>query len=222
MYIIREFSEFEYQRLTNVDGGNASSTYVKDPHLSYNEPFRAIDLGKEALLRFNAVMNKIMGDNALYNKNIGQLRDIENISDLIVQRVTNKDGVNIDIFISFKYHDTNYFGVIRNFNTYKPKFNSELYNTQVFTIEQKIKIEGILIKALTKFFMMDKGFYITLKPFEVFNTKTGNILVLPNIAKIEILSASEDMILIDYNGTNYKVSGINYYYLNYFLTKLED
>lgn len=220
MRLILEFSEFEYQRLSNTDGYNNTAYWVRDPHISYNDPSRAIDLGKESLLRFNAVMNKIMLDNSLYSPKTGLNKDIERISDLIIQRVINTDGVNIDIFISYKYDNTEYYGVIRNYNTYKPKFETELYQNIYCSIEQRIKIEGILIKAINMFLMMDKGDYITLKDIEVKNKLTGNILVLPSDSKITLINSTDNEIYINFNDKVYVINGINYYYLNYFLTKL--
>lgn len=220
MRIILEFSEFEHERLTNVDGGKSSANWIADPHLSYNAPFRAIDLGKEALLRFNAVMNSIMMDNTLYNSKTGMVKDIERISDLCIQRVINVDGVNIDIFISFKYDTTEYYGVIRKYNSFKPKFESELYHNLSFTIEQKIKIEGIMIKAINSFLMIHKGLFITIKEIEVKNKNTGNILVLPKNSKVEILNSTDNEIFILYKSNQYVVNGITYYYLNYYLNEL--
>lgn len=208
---ILEYSEFELQ-----SNGTPTNYFVKDPQLSY-DPFSSFVADtRSANLMLNQIVKGILDTNDFFDLRSNTVVNIFSLKDLKILRMYYNDHVNLDVYINFGFEDETYFGVIKNFNHENFKFETELFNSNYISKEFKIKIGGLIVKAIKKWLNAESGNYIALKDFRAINIISGKDIILKTGTLIKVTLSTDNEIFFEFNEIEYRISGIDYYYFNYF------
>ena len=109
------------------------------------------------------------------------VEDLDDYENIKILRMNENNQMKLDIFISFDFKESEYFGVFKNFNTdfNKPTFVSELYESREFgyiDYSYQLKLENYLFKVLSNWFIPKKGFYKNLKENNILRTEFGGTI----------------------------------------------
>jgi len=238
--LISEGSEFlQYQfgiEPMGTAGGGGNFQFAQDPSSSYynyqDSPFTDFYSRQSGLVaNLNQITKNVRKQSDLIYKDANAfLEDINLYKNIKILRIFENNNLKLDIFLSFKYNDNEYFGAIKNFNgVIKPKFESELFYTPEyqyrFDNEYKLKLSNFFIKKLEKWFIPEKGLYKNLKPENRVKDNMGKLYEMKSDQTIEVLGYNispdnKPFILIKLNEHIYHVENNDYYYFKWRFEKL--
>ncbi len=220
--LIKEFNEFNAQRM----GSDSSpmAMHVDNPELSMDVFDKHADNIRSANIRLNGILNVLATSGGIFNFRKDKAEDGLDIRDLKILRIYPSNDINLDVYISFVISDTEYYGVIKNFMDENPTVYSEAFrDPQMFASKEwVIKIKGILIKSIKKWMIVEPGKYQSLKDIKCTSENTGELVEVKVKTKFDVIRNYDfDRIIININGTTCIVSGVNFYYFNYWFKKID-
>lgn len=220
MYIIKEYSEFSFQRM-NSDS-TPMAMHVDNPNLSFDAFDKHIDNVRSSIMRLNSILNTLSSTGGIYKMGMSKISDGLDIKDLKILRIFQSNDIDIDVYISFYLLDKEYYGVIKNFLSNNAVLDTEAFrDTYLFpSKEWKIRISGLLIKAIRKWMRPSVGNYKCLKTIYCTSYETGEFTEIPKGTIIEYIRTIDNLKhVIGINDTRYILKGENFYYFNYFFSK---
>lgn len=217
-YLIREFTEFNLQRL-NPDN-MPMAMHVNNPELSQDAYDRHVDHIRQMNFRLNNLLNTIGSTNNVYNLKQDSPIDGLAISNLKILRTVNKDSVEIDLYISFMFNDKEYYGEIKDF-VHNPRLESEVFTDPDLYLTKAwvIKIKGLIVKVIKQWMNIQRGKYTALKDIQSVDTETGNLIIIKEDTPIIVLRSLKDSIIAQYDNKKVEISGLNFYFFNYYFKK---
>lgn len=222
-YLIKEFSEFNLQRM-NPDSARAS-VQVDDPSLSTNAFDKHQDKIRQALSRIGDITKSVYGSPSLTTlKGILSLKE-QDLSNLRIKRVIKSEGLNYNVYITFKIGENEYWGVVKNMFT-NPEIKSEAFSDRanlVLSDEWVVKTKGIIIKLLKRWFMPQFGKYKLLDDdIRCFSLDTGKLLNLKKGSEVEVLKSYDNQIVFEFGGEKYSLKGDDFVYFNWRFSQILD
>jgi len=238
--LIKEGSEFQQYQFgiepMNTAGGGGNYAFAQDPRMSYNiqdSPYTDFYARQSGLVaNLNQLVKNVRGQTDLIYKDTNAfLEDLNLFKNFKILRIFENNSLKLDIFLSFKYDDNEYFGAFRNFNgLIRPKFESEVFYEPEyqyrFDSAYKLKLGNFFYKKLEKWFIPDKGFYKNLKPDNRLKDDMGKIYEMKNEQVVEVLgynltSDNKPYVITKVKDKTYHIDHNDYYYFKWRFEKLK-
>ena len=216
-YLIREFSEFDLQRF-----GETPTAQAEDPDLSHGAFDKHIDNIRISNVRLNTILNTVKASsNNIYNSKKDSILDGMDITDLKILRMFPNNEIDLDVYISFKLDDKEYFGVIQKFIT-QPKVSTEAFTDPDLhtTKEWAIKTKGTLIKVIKNWMNIPPSKWVALKDIQCTDVNTGGFVLIAKDTPIKVMRTLDNTIIVSHNDTVCELKGMNFYYFNYWFEKV--
>lgn len=216
---IYEFTQFMN---TNGQDSNLQGMFVTDPAVTFDPYNKHLIDNVAANKMLMDTMKSLMNTSDFFDRFFSsQSENFFHIDELKIQRIS-KSNFNIDLYFSFIFNEEEYFGYVKNYNTPNPIIKCELYTkySRIFTKEFGIKFNGMLLKAFNSFFLIKNGKYQVLKSVPIIDVISGDISYTKVYSVIQVINCSKDTIFIEINSKTYKISNLDYYYFNYFFSKI--
>jgi hypothetical protein len=214
-YLIKEFSEFNYQRMTSDNA--IPGIQADDPQLSINAFDKHQDMVRQAISRLGDIKNSMYGSNSYKSLKSKLSLEDQEIKELKIIRITKSEGLNYDAYITFVIGENEYWGVIKNILT-NPDLKSEVFKDfdLLQTQEWIIKIKGTIIKVIKNWLKPQFGkFKLIGDEINCYSNETGKLLKLPSESEIEVLKSYDDQIIFKYGSDQYSLKGDNFIYFNW-------
>lgn len=240
--LIKEGSEFlQYQfgiEPMGTQGGGGQYAFAQDPTSSYynyqDSPYTDFYARQSGLVdNLDRLIKSLRGQtDFIYKDNNPFLEDIDNFNNIKILRIFENNNLKLDIYLSFKYNDDEFFGVFRNFNGLaKPKFESELFHDAGYQYrfdgEYKLKLGNYFYTKLKKWFIPENGLYKNLKPDNRVRDSIGKLYEMNSNQIVEVLGYNMDSnnkpyINIKIKDSTYQIQGNDYYYFKWRFEKLNN
>ena len=234
-----EFMQYQFGiEPMGTQGGGGQYAFAQDPHMSYNgyqdSPYSDFYARQSGLVaNLNSIMKGIRTQSDLIYKDSNPfLEDINLFKNIKILRMFENNNLKLDIFLSFKYDENEYFGAFKNFNAMaKPRFESELFFEPEyqyrFNPEYKLKLGNFFYKKLEKWFIPEKGFYKNLKPDNRIKDTMGKLYEMKSDQVLEVLgynmsADNRPYVIIKYKGETYHVESNDYYFFKWRFEKLNE
>lgn len=220
--LIKEFNEFNLQRMNSDNIPMAM--HVDNPQLSMDAFDKHIDNVRSSNMRLNGILNTLSNSGGVFNFRKDKMEDGLDITNLKILRMYPSNDINLDIYISFNVSGTEYYGVIKNFMDESPVVYSEAFrDPHMFASKEwTIKVKGLLIKTIEQWMIVEPGKYQALKSVECTTEDTGELVELKVRTKFEVIRNYDyNKIIININGTDCALTGMNFFYFNYWFKKLD-
>lgn len=220
--LIKEFTEFNAQRMGS--DSIPMAMHVDNPELSMDSFDKNMDNIRSSSIRLNGILNTLSNTGGVFNVNKDRVEDGLNIKSLKILRMYVSNDINLDIFISFVIFDKEYYGVIKNFMDDAPVVHSEAFRDPRILASREwiIKVKGLLIKAIRQWMIVEPGKYQSLKNIECIKEDTGEFVELKEKTKFDVIRNFDDTkIIINVNGTDCSLSGMNFFYFNYWFKRID-
>jgi hypothetical protein len=159
------------------------------------------------------------------------LEDVSMYTDLTILRINENENLTLDVYISFKFDNNEYFGVFKKFNWIdRGSLKTDLYtDTEYRYIDEtyQIKLDNYLYQILVNWFKPKQTKYISLKENLSVRDNMGSKFLLPKDSIIEVISANVDkdsnsFIKFNYAGEKYVINKNDYYYFNYWFDEYDE
>lgn len=220
---------YKFDEYTLLNENNFSfNNQANDPTLSSDASNRNTMDMKNSVYRLTSLIRTMIDVGAIDMGGNDTFADIDKIEEFKLLRMCKNSQMLLNVYVTFVIEDIEYWGVFEDFGgAYKYIFKSEAHNNPEFSKNFLMKLEGILMKALTKFYTPKKGMYKTITSVVV-QDKYGvkHTLDVNKSVKIEnvILDNSDSFIQLDAKtgrNTNetFYIKGLDYYYFNYRFTE---
>lgn len=218
-YLIREFTEFNLQRM-NSDS-TQMATHVDNPSLASDAFDRHVDALNQANLKLNTILKGI-SPNQVYQRGSISPVNVFELENVTIQRIFKRNEVDLDIHMTFVLGEKEYFATIESF-IFEPKLKSEILNDSDIHLhkEAKIKLEGLLIKLIKQWMVIKRGEYKALEDIKCISYDSGEQIVIKKNSVIKVYRTIHDAIVIDYTGIKCKIQGMNYFFFNYYFERLQ-
>jgi len=159
---ILKFEEFSI--IENAAGGYPqSSVYnsqANDSSLSADATDRFDMHMKNSIFRLTSIIRTMIDNDGIQIGHNADFSDIEKITELKILRMFKNISLLLDIYISFVIDDKEYYGVFTNYGSIRKSiFKSEVIQNPEYNKNFIMKLEGLLLKALSRFFTPKKGMY---------------------------------------------------------------
>lgn len=216
-YIITENNEFQTQNM-NPDS-SVAAVNVNDPTLSLNFADTQVNLVRQAQAKLSGILTSLKFDQKLSSPR--NLPDQE-ITELKVTRIYTSSNIHFNIYISFTINEIEYSGKVVNFGSIDPQVTSEAFRdiqNLVVSKEWLIRTKGMILKALRMWLTPDAGNWISLKEVRVVNIRSGEEKFIPKNSVVNVVRSYELKNIISYCGETYQISGLGYFYFNYWFIK---
>ncbi len=212
--------------LSALDSINSKgSIEPKDPNLSFDPYDKNKSDIKNGFDRISSIMKDVFNTTSF---NFGQHFE-ENIEDLTIVKLYKNNNNSLDMYIKFIFMDELFYASFKNWLSTNNNYSFHSMITELPTFkynkENLNKLIGILLRVLTEWFSPIEGdTYKVLKDVKTY-TQLGSIFTLPQGAEIIVDTVlSQEMnpsIYIEYNGSIYSITGLDYYYFNYWFDNKE-
>lgn len=150
--------------------------------------------------------------------------DVIELSNIIIQKIVPSDGgIGINIYLSFDFQKTNFFG-----NFFKYGINDVTGNVLIcqplkdtLAEENWIKVQGKLRNILEKWFQPKSGVYkCTVKEVIIYN-QYGQIGRIKQDDIIEVIKSDKEKIQLNVNNDKWFVKTPTYWWFNYYFTLIK-
>jgi hypothetical protein len=159
------------------------------------------------------------------------VNDIEFYENLKILRLIENESNYLDVFISFEFNETEYFGVYKNFNRpyLKAKLQCELYKEQQYNYingEYQLKLSNYLRKILNNWFIPKSGIWKNLKEGYLIKDEMGTKTPLKENRFVDVKGYNIDennnpYIVIEFKNEEYTIGENSYYWFKWYCEKLE-
>lgn len=242
---ISESSEFnQYQMGSEVQTPfGPGYGFASDPSLSIysddNRPYvdqyaRSAGSTNKLMQMGNKALLNLFNDTRFNRKNDMFLEDSSEYKDIKILRIVENRLMKLDVYISFKFYDREYFGSFKNFNgLIKPPLFTcpELFFQQTeypyIDKEYFLKLNNFLYKKLLKWFKPKTGLYVNLKENNTIIDELGNLFFLKKGKIVEVLGQNEDQnndlyIILKIENKKFRIEKNNYYWFNWRFEKANE
>lgn len=219
--LILEFTEFNAQRL-NPDSAQMA-VQVDDPTLSVNAFDKHEDAIRSGVSKINNILNSLSNTSSFRALKSKLGLESQNIENLKIQRIIKVNELNYRIYLAFVIDDEQYFGFIENILDREPQFKSEVFKDTdlIQTKEWIIRIKGLIIKTIKKWFMPDPGRYKLINDYIIcYSIETGKMARIEKNSEIEVIKSYDNKITIKYENDLYQLINDNYIYFNWWFEKI--
>jgi len=211
-----EFQQFQFGiEPMGTQGGGGQYAFAQDPRMSYNgyqdSPFTDFYARQSGLVaNLNSIMKGIRTQSDLIYKDSNPfLEDINLFKNIKILRMFENNNLKLDIFLSFKYDENEYFGAFKNFNAMaKPRFESELF----FEPEYQYRFNPEYKLKLGNFFYKD-----TMG--KLYEMKSDQVL---EVLGYNMSADNRPYVIIKYKGETYHVESNDYYFFKWRFEKLNE
>jgi len=238
--LIKEGSEFQQYQFgiepMGTAGGGGQYAFAQDPSSSYynyqDSPYTDFYARQSGLVaNLNQIVKNVRNQTDLIYKDPDSfLEDINLYKNFKILRIFENNNLKLDLFLSFEYDNSEYFGSFRNFNgIIKPKFESELFYEQEyqyrFDSEYKLKIGNFFYKKLEKWFIPEKGLYKNMKNENRVKDTMGKLYEMNADQIVEVLgynmnNDNKPYVIIKLKDKTYHVENNDYYYFKWRFDKI--
>lgn len=171
--------------------------------------------------RLASIINKMnINPFAQLNKGIDYFQeDIDEISDIIILKTVINKSNDIDVFISFKLEEDEYYGVFKNFNKDKIDFKCELF-TDVergyADMSYRLKFSNLFFKIISNWYNIKKSEYTALTDIILYDYILSPITVKKG-QKLKVIDCDipKKEIIVLYKDNRYTLRGNDCYYFKY-------
>ena len=234
---IKESSEFnQYQQGLDYAVSTMGPGYgfASDPSLSIYSPDSNpyVDMYARGAGTTNKLMQMTkqifsdMDDHIFTRRNDRFLLDIDEYKNIKILRIAENENMKLNVFISFDFMDSEFFGVYRNFNAAynKPRLESELFsNPQNAYMDKEyyLKLNQYLYRKVSNFFIPEPGLYRNLKNNNIVkNDEMGSLFYLKEGKIVDVLGYNMDengdpFIVLKFGDKKFNITGNNYYYFKW-------
>lgn len=232
---LNEGSEFmQYQfgiEPYGTAGGGGAYQFAQDPRASYfnyqDSPYTDFYVRQSGLVaNLNQLMKNFRTDSDIITRDADPfMEDIKEYTNLKILRIFENNNLKLNVFISFDFDGTEYYGVYKNFNGItRPKLESEIYynpNLQErFSNEYALKLSNFFYKKLERWFIPKKGFYKNLKENNRLKDSMGQLYEMRRDQIVEVLGYNfttdkRPYVNVKIKGKTYKVSDNDYYFFKW-------
>lgn len=240
--LLKEGSEFlQYQfgiEPFGTQGGGGQYAFAQDPSSSYynyqDSPYTDFYARQAGLVsNLDRIMKNLRGEtDAIYKDKNAFLEDINLFKNLKILRIFENTRLKLDVFISFKYNENEYFGAYRNFNWItKPILETELFYDPTyqyrFDKEYKLKLGNFFYKKLKEWFIPEKGYYKSLQDGNRLKDNMGKLYEVNNNKTVEVLGynlspENNPYIVVKIQDKTYHIENNDYYFFKWRYEKLND
>jgi len=234
-----EFQQFQFGiEPMGTQGGGGQFAFAQDPSSSYynyqDSPYTDFYARQSGLVNnLDRVMKQVRGqDGMIYKETNPFLEDINLYKNFKILRMFENNNLKLDVFLSYEYNESEFFGVIKNFNgLLKPKFESELFYEPEyqyrFDSEYKLRLSNFFYKKLEKWFIPEKGMYKNLKEDNKLKDKMGKLYEMQTNKVIEVLGYNTSAnntpyVILKCKGDTYHVENNDYYFFKWRFEKLNE
>lgn len=209
---------------TDLSHTNSGSEQPVDKDLSFDEYDRHKNNLKDKVNRFVSIGKSVFTTGS-FNFGFDFISEIE---DLYIVKIYPNNNGTLDIYIRFTLEEDIFYGKFEGWGGIdKAEFKSRILFMPIINgyKDNKYKLIGLFEDALNKWFRpKDSCYYRTLKKVSVYD-RIGRIYDIDEggLVKIEdvIIQDNKPTIYINYNDTVYTLSGLNYFYFNWWF-KMEE
>jgi hypothetical protein len=220
--LILEFSEFNAQRL-NPDSAQMA-IHVDNPQLSVNAFDKHEDAIRSGVSRINNILHSLSNTASFRALKSKLALEDQKITNLKVLRISNRDYVNWDFYISFVISEEEYYGVVTNLTSKNPEFTSEVFKDfdLIQTPEWVIRIKGLIIKTLKEWLRPEEGVYKLLNDEIIcYSQDLAKMIKLTKGTDVEVTNTFENKIVIRYKNDYCILQNSNFIYFNYWFEKID-
>jgi len=220
--LIKEFNEFNLQRMGQDN--TPMAVHVDNPQLSTDAFDKHVDNIRSSNVRLNGILNVLSNSGGVFNFRKDKMEDGLDITNLKILRMYPNNDINLDVYISFIISNIEYYGVIKNFMDETPQVHSEAFrDPKVFASKEWIiKVKGLLIKTIRQWLNVEPGKYQALKSVQCTTEDTGELVEIKMNTKFDVLMNYDySKIVVDINSINCILTGMNFFYFNYWFKKIE-
>jgi len=215
---------YKFEEYATLEHGGGYNNQANDYSLS-SDPSDRHEMGlKNSIFRLTSIVRNMIDSGSIQVGQNADFSDIENITEFKILRMYKNINMLIDIYVTFVVDDYEYWGVFKNYGGIaKADFKSEAHQDPDFTKNFLMKLEGLLLKALSRFFTPKKGMYKALTEVVV-QDKYGikHTIDKDKAIKVEDVMYDEEDSYIQLDvktGRNdnetFYIKNIDYYYFNY-------
>jgi len=229
IYKFEEFALLENggPAFSTAGGYPQSSVYnhqVNDYSLSSDPSDRYEMNMKSGIFRLTSIVRTIIDNGAIQVGFGSDFSEIEKITSLKILRIFKNDNTLLNIYLTFVIDDHEYYGVFENYGgVRKPLFKSEVQRDPDYNKNFLMKLEGLILKALKRFFTPEKGMYKALTDVVVQDKYGVKHTIEKNKSlKVEdVISDEEDSyIQMDVKtgrktNETFFLKGMDYFFFNY-------
>jgi len=224
-----EFGQYQFGIEPNTLGGsygwavdNSLSIYGQEDS-PYNNNYFKKALMVNKLMQIN---KNLFAQGVLNIKADSFMEDLEEFKDLKILRIVQNTSLYLDVYISFVFHEQEFFGVYKNFNNIqKQKLKTDLFENPEFKYidnTYKLKLDNYFYKILLNWFKPKKAEYIALKDVKV-KDNMGQVKQIPKNSTIKVISSNidynDDYIEIKFKDQLYYITKNDYYWFNYWFER---
>jgi len=235
-----EFLQYQFgiEPMNTGGGGGGNYAFATDPRMSQgnyqDSPYTDFYARQSGLVtNLNQMVKNVRGQSDLIYKDSNPfLEDINLYKNIKILRMFENNNLKLDIFLSFKYDDNEFFGAFRNFNGLAtPKFESELFFEPEyqyrFNGSYKLKLGNFFYKTLEKWFIPEKGIYKNLKPENRVKDNLGKLYEMKSDQVVEVLgynmnSDNKPYVIVKVKDHTYHVENNDFYYFKWRFEKLNN
>ena len=220
-YLIREFTEFNMQRMNSDSTPMAS--HVDNPELSSDAYDKNVDIIRQQNVRLNNILHNVFMSSGDFKTADRKAIEDQDFTNFKIERMILED-IRITIYFSLVINEKEYFGVIKNYDTDSPKISCECFRDPELyqNTEWQIRIKGLIIKILNKWMAVDAGEYKALKDVEVFDNKIGTLNKIKSGSLVNVLRSNYEEITVEVGENIYTIKGKNYCYFNYYFDPIDN
>ena len=156
------------------------------------------------------------------------LDDIDDYTNLKILRIVPNQNLSLDVYISFMFHDDEFFGVYKNFNgLQKPTLKSDIFTDRKYNyidLEYSLKLDNYLFRLITNWFKPSVGFYDVLNDIVPCKNEMGESIELKKGQIVKVLGKNngkdrKPYISMEYKGEILYLVHNNYFFFNYWFEK---
>lgn len=218
-HLILEFTEFNAMRMGQ--DSTPMALHVDNPQKSHGAFDKHLHNVRDMNIRLNTILKQLMGTNNIWSKGGGIIKGLDSIENIKIQRQFIKNGIDLDIYLTFELEEKEYFASIKNFIT-QPKIDSELFSDPDYALTKEwvIKIKGLLKKVIEKWMTIPSNTkWKALKDISCVDYNTGQLIEIKEGSLIKVVRTLNDKIIIEINDTKCILDKMNYYFFNYWFEK---
>lgn len=164
----KKFEDFVNESIGGYPQSSNFNHQIDDYSLSSDPSDRLSNNIKSGVFRMTSIMNDLFRNGTIDSGHESDYSDLEKISEFKILRIFKNDIFLLDIYISFIVDEIEYYGVFKNYGgVRKHEFKSEILTSGEYNKNFLMKLEGILIKAMERFFVPKRGMYTSMGTFIV-------------------------------------------------------
>ena len=192
---INENTELQWNMVggnPGMPGANPMTAHVDDANLSVDGYDRFALNQKSMVDRLNMMMSKMFAQ-SLPVMDL-EIEDLDKLQNLKILRLIRNESGSLDIFISFKLDENEFYGVFWNYgNLQAPEFISEIQKMHGYIAKDKFaRLQGILLRTIERWFEQLSDSYVLINDQQIAYDYMGHDYILKKGTKVLYLDSNLD------------------------------